>query len=876
MPETIAAEDPPGPADLPGGHRLLEGNATPRQLTSFVGRERELAEINRLLGEASTSSRLLTLTGPGGCGKTRLAVRVTENCRESYGNGVAVVELAALVDASLAPQFLASALGVLDVPGRPIVTTLVEQLRQRDLLVVLDNCEHLVDACAALVETLLLACPRLSILATSREMLGVPGEIAWAVPALSTPGSDALTTDAATLVREAPRYEAIRLFVERARLVQPSFQITTQNVATLVRICRRLDGMPLPIELSAARVRHLSLEQIEERLNDCFVVLSAGSRTSTARHRTLWATIDWSYGLLEETKRALFRRLSVFAGGFTLEAAEAVCGASLGLLGQLVDKSLVVAEHAAGGNTRYRLLETIRQYAAEQLRATGEVMTTQRAHAEYFLQLAETAEPWLTSSQRGKWRDRLVTEYDNLRVTIAWSQQGSGEIEVGLRLAGALWWFWNLHAQLSEGRAKVEALLTHPDSRRRTAARAKALTSAGAIAWLQNDYATGRAWLAESVEIWREVGGDRGLANALAILALAEMRLGDLTTATAHAAEGVERFRAVEAPWGLAMALNNLGYVNSASGDYPAAQAHLAESIQRFRELGDTWGVALALSNRGYLDYRLGEYSRARASLEESLAIWRALDHRWPMLRTLNGLGNVLRGQGEYERATQLYEESLRLCRAHGDRAGVAASLHNLARVAKAEGNLPRATELFRQGLADFQDQQHRRGIVECLVGLAGVAAIGGQPGLAVRLFRAAELSQDEGAPVLSPVNRAEAEQDLALARSQLAPTAFATYWERGQSLSLDEAIEEAVALSPSTVSAVPPSLAPERSASPMTTREEQVALLVARGLSNRQIAEALVISERTADSHVAHILTKLGFASRAQIAAWIATRADA
>jgi non-specific serine/threonine protein kinase len=843
----------------------------PRQLTSFIGRERELAEVNRLLAEAATGSRLLTLTGPGGCGKTRLALRVAEGRRAAGAAGVAVVELAALADPSLAVQFVANALGVHDVMGRPPLTALVEHLRPRDVLLVLDNCEHLVDACATLVETLLGSCPHLAVLATSREMLGVPGEIAWAVPALSTPDPASLTADPEKLVSEALHYEAVCLFGERARLSVPTFQVTPQNAATLARICRRLDGMPLPIELAAARVRHLALDQIEEHLNDCFPVLAAGSRTALSRHRTLWATIDWSYALLDEPERSLFRQLAVFAGGFTLDAARAVCGASLELLGHLVDKSLVVVEPGDGRTARYRLLETIRQFAQEKLRASGETAAAQLAHARYYLAYAETAEPGLTSPDRVFWLARLEAEHDNLRAALDWSQRPGSEIAIGLRLAGALWWFWNMRYHVSEGFDRVTAVLAQPEGQSSNEARARALGTAAALAYLRRDYEVSRARAAEAVNLWREVGNPRGLGFALTVLGLATLKLGQPSAATPIAAESVAVLRGADDPWWLAYALNNLGYVNSAAGDDTAARTHLTESLEGFRQLDDRWGMALALSNLGSLAYRLGDYPRARVQLEESLAIFRAVDHFWIIPRTLNTLGHLARFQGEPAQAVARYAESLHLCEEHGDQAGQAESLANLARVAQGEGDFPRAVLLFRQALTIFRAQGQRRGVGACLAGLAGLAAASGLALLAVRLFAASEAHRGEGDPLLSPANRVDIERDLSIARRALSEAAFATAWQAGRALAVDAAIVEALTFEVSAASTAQLSVRTDRTSSPLTGREAEVVALISGGLSNRQIADALVVSERTVESHIASVRSKLNLDSRARIAVWAA-----
>jgi predicted ATPase len=387
----------------------------PSELSSFVGREKELSEVKRLLAD----TRLLTLTGSGGCGKTRLALAAATDLLEEFEEGVWMVELAPLADPALVPQAVASTLGVREQPGRSPTETLSDYLSSKQVLLVLDNCEHLIEACAVLAEALLHSCPELRILATSREALGITGEVAWLVPSLSLPDLRHLPE-----IESLPRYESARLFVERTTAVKPTFALTERNATAVAQVCYRLDGIPLAIELAAARAKVLSVEQISERLDDCFRLLAAGSRTAMPRHRTLHATMDWSHDLLPDEEQTLFRRLSVFAGGFTLEAAESVCAGKdlqrdevLELLSHLVDKSLV-AVWEKDGETRYRLLETVRQYGREKLSESGEEGHLWERHAGYYLALAAKAEPELKGAGQVEWLQRFEWEHDNLRAAI--------------------------------------------------------------------------------------------------------------------------------------------------------------------------------------------------------------------------------------------------------------------------------------------------------------------------------------------------------------------------------------------------------------------------------------------------------------------------
>src|SRR5829696_434443 len=448
-------------------------NNLPLQLTGLVGREREISEVGRLLAEA----RLLTLTGPGGSGKTRLALAVASEVVEGYEDGAWLVELAPLSDPELVPEAVASVLGVREATGSPLLETLAEHLVSKSMLLVLDNCEHLIDASASLAEVLLRRCPNLSILATSREGLGITGEATFAVPPLSLPDPRRLPDP-----EMLPRYEATRLFVERVRAVKQDFSLTEGNAVAVAQVCYRLDGIPLAIELAAARARVLSVEQISSRLDDSFRLLTGG-RAVLARHRTLTATMDWSHELLSTEEKALFRGLSVFAGGWTLEAAEAVCNGEgleredlLDLLASLVDRSLVLVSER-DGEVRYRLLEVVRQYAAEKLEVAGEAGPLGERHAKYYLALAEDAEPELRGARYGAWLGRLEAEHGNLRAALRWFLYRD-EAELALRLAGALGEFWYLSGQVSEGRQWLEEALAGREAASE-AVQAKALTWAG-------------------------------------------------------------------------------------------------------------------------------------------------------------------------------------------------------------------------------------------------------------------------------------------------------------------------------------------------------------------------------------------------------------
>jgi predicted ATPase/class 3 adenylate cyclase/Tfp pilus assembly protein PilF len=727
-------------ADLPGDFpplRSLElvAHNLPIQLTSFIGREREMAEVAQLL----TETPLLTLTGAGGCGKTRLALQVAAERVEEYADGVWLVDLSALGDAGLVPQAVAVVLGVREEPGRPLIETLADSLRPKRLLLVLDNCEHLVAACAWLVERLLRTCPGLCVLATSREVLGIVGEAAWRVPPLSLPDPERLPPAGAGLVSALTEYEAVRLFIERAQLSRPRFAVTHDNARTVAQVCVRLDGIPLAVELAAARVRVLAVDQIAARLDDRFRLLTGGSRTALPRQQTLRATIDWSYELLSESERALLRRLSVFAGGFTLAALEAVCAGDgvseeeiLDLLARLVDKSLVLTVEpgeagSAGGASwgtdpgRFRLLETIRQYGAEHLEAAGEAAIWRGRHRDWFLTLAEQAEPELQGPRQAEWLERLEMEYANLRTALNWSVEG-GEAEAGMRLGGALGRFWSLRAYRAEGRERLAALLALVGASEPRAARAKALQAAGVLAYDQGDHVASRALYEESLAIWRELGERRGIANLLNNLGNLAYRQGEFEASRSLHEESLAIRREMGEPWEIAASLNNLGILACDQGDYERARSLHEESLAIRRGLGDKWVLASSLMNLGIVTYQQGDYGAARTLYEESLAYMRELRDQRGVAYVLNNLGNVAVQQGDYEPGRALHQESLEIKRSLGDRWGVASSLDNLGSVAQYQGDCVAARALLEESLAMRRELGDRQGIANVLGNLGNVA----------------------------------------------------------------------------------------------------------------------------------------------------------
>jgi len=641
--------------------RSLEAtpNNLSQQVTSFIGREKELAELRRLLAR----TRLLTLTGSGGCGKTRLSLQVAADCLERFPDGTWFVELAALSDPSLVPQTVATVLSLKEEPGKPISQTLTDCLKDNRLLLLLDNCEHLLDGCARLADTLLRRCPQVTICASSREALGIQGEQAYRVPSLSLPDPKQVHTSASV-----GRFEAVQLFSDRALLARSDFRVTDQNAGTLASICRRLDGIPLAIELAAARVRSLSIDEINRKLDHRFQLLTLGSRTALPRQQTLRALLDWSYDLLNATEQALFCRLAVFAGGWTLDMAEEVCVGPpvetmeiLDLLTLLTDKSLVVAEEH-DGETRFRMLETVRQYARERLLESGEEAQWQGRHQTHFLAMAEDAEPHLTAMDQRTWLDRLETEHDNLRAVLARASSG-GDAMTGLRLVGAIWRFWYVRGYLGEGRTWLSRMLlaTLPDEPATSAARAKALDGAGMLARRQGDYAVARALHEEALVIQRGLGDRRGLASSLSNLGIVAREQNDNATAKALYEESLALRRELGDQWGIGAALNNLGLVALHDGDYPAARALYDECLKIFRDLGNRQAMASPLSNLGLVAYHQGDYVGACALYQESLVIFWDLRDRWGIALSLEGLAYIALARGGPVQAARLWGAAKRL-----------------------------------------------------------------------------------------------------------------------------------------------------------------------------------------------------------------------
>jgi predicted ATPase/DNA-binding CsgD family transcriptional regulator len=676
----------------------------PAALSSFVGRHEETAAVGKLLDNA----RLVTLVGAGGVGKTRLAIQVASAAFALHDEAVSLARLAPVEDPSLVAAAVAAALGVREQPGGSMLQALINYLSSRRLLLILDNCEHVIAEAAPLAEALLSACSDLRILATSREALGVDGEAAWPVPPLSVPparqewSADGLTA-----------YEAVRLFVERAQATEHAFVLTDTAAPAVAEICRRLDGMPLAIELAAARVGVLAPAEIAARLDDRFRLLSAGSRTAAPRHQSLQAALEWSYDLLCNPERVLLARLSVFAGGFTLEAAEEICAADalrtediFHLLAGLVAKSLVVAD-TSGEQARYRLLETIRHYGADRLAATGEAQAVSDRHAAYYTRLAEQAEPELTGARQGDWIERLDAEHANLRAALGWSLT-AGHSEQGLRLAAMLALFWAMRGYLSEARVWLDqALAANPDAC--PSLRAKALWALGGLAGWEDDYAAAAAIGKESLTLYRELDDIRGIARALQVVGVGTL-VDDPARGRPLLQESVALARKAGDRWCLTGSLTMYGMIEAFFlGDLAAARPALEECLPLARQTHDKYNLLLGLLGLGIVVFQEGDHSSAEALLEEGLAIARGLGNpRWASLALIL-LAVLARLQKGYTGSRTLLDEGLALGRESGSLMTVAFAIQAQGGLSRAENDLDAASRLFAEALALAQTAGSRR-----------------------------------------------------------------------------------------------------------------------------------------------------------------------
>jgi predicted ATPase/DNA-binding CsgD family transcriptional regulator len=833
----------------------------PQAPNSFIGRQREVAELLQLMGPARAQTpRLLTLCGPGGIGKTRLALHVLARAAGEFADGAWVVDLSDLTQPDLVVFRIASILGVSEEPSRPLLDTLADALGSRALLVALDNCEHLIDVCAQVCQRLLASSPGLRLIVTSREPLRVAAEHVWQVPPLSVPPLTLNSGDAL----EAYGSEAISLFADRAAASSPGFAVSLDNAGAVATLCRALDGMPLAIELAAARVRALSVEQIGARLADRFRLLTTGDRTAPARHRTLRATIDWSHDLLTEPERILLRRLSVFAG-WSLEMAEQVCPDEalpgddvFDVMAALVDKSLVAREREVLGQARYRLLDSIREYAAAHLDQAGETGAFERKLRDYTLRVAEQNLATGMGQVPASWSDRVnvFRRYD-AEMGNVWRVLtrclAADDAETGLRIGTAISPCWIVRGAFAEGAEWLDAFLDLSEPP----------TDPGPTGPLR-------------------LAGFRGPA----LVARAQLALPvDPAAADAPARAGLELCRSAAQDFWTAAALNLLAETALHTGSLPKAAERADEALAVARSSGDVWHQGYALGTQAALAAAQGRLREASELAHASIAAMRGIDHSWGVARGLLGLADLARLRGDHREAHVRYQEALPILREIDSRPQIARCLAGLGRSALDVDELDEARHCFTESIRLSRSTGSRIGTVRALEAFAALAVREKEPERVVRLTAAASALRERAS--LPPLPGRRLDRFLGAAR-ELGPVTVDQLWAQGLALDAGAAVTLALNAPPLAgapqdvplTSGVPaPAGAPEVSGAialgpahdPLTPREREVVALVARGYTNRAIADELVITPATAARHVANILSKLGFTTRTQVAWWLA-----
>ena len=786
-PAAIPAPPAPVPPDTPGRHADPPsaagrgGGRLPAETTSFIGREADLAAVGKLL----TAGRLVTLTGPGGSGKTRLARQAGALAAAGHPDGVWLADLAPIGGPELVAPLVAAALAVREEPGRPLAGTIAARLGDSDALLIVDNCEHVVGAAAELAAALLTACPGLRILATSQTRLGVPGEAVWPVPPLSVPLP--AERDPAAVAGA----ESVRLLCDRAALARPGFGLTAQNAADIGEICRRLDGIPLAIELAAARLSTLTPAQLAARLGDRFRLLTGGSRTELARHRTLRAAISWSHELLDQPEQVCFRRMAVFAGGCTLDAAEAVCAdaslpaeAVLETVSSLVDRSLLTTGERCGA-MRYGMLESVRQYAREQLTQAGEDDRLSRRHLAWLLDLAGRAD--LDGADQSAWLDLLEADHDNFRAALEWAL-AARQAGPALALTGALAAFWVVRGHASEGRrwtgAAVSAATAHDDPR----ARAIALDGAAQLAFAHGDFRAEQDFLRESLVIWRGLGQAAHVAQCLSDLGVVAHIRGELGTARSLLDQALESARLAADQRQIAVALNGLGRL-ALQDDPPQAAAYLEESLACIRQTGDLRRATIILGNLAVAAANQGRIGLARARMEEQLASARELGDRKLTGWALTNLGLAATEAGDLTTARARQDEALRLAQEIGDRRLETYALTHRALACRADGDYPAARTFHQRSLQLAQALGEPHIIAENLEELASVEAADANPGLAARLLGAAQALRERlNEPIPGP-GLARHNQVIANLRRALGDEQYQAAWDQGRSMPEQQAI---------------------------------------------------------------------------------------
>lgn len=756
-------------------------NNLPLQLTTFIGREKEIAELKQELSE----HRLVTLTGSGGTGKTRLSLQVGAELLDQFDHGVWFVELAPLVDPELIPQTILSAIEISEQAGKSSLELLKEYLQEKKILIVLDNCEHLIGACAQVTDTLLHVAPRLKVIASSREALGVKGELSYPVPSLSLPDPKHLP-----VIEQLSQYEAVRLFIDRVSLVSSHFDMDKQNAPAIAQICYRLDGIPLAIELAAARVKMMSVEQISKRLDDRFRLLTGGARTALPRQQTLRALIDWSYDILTENERLLLRRLSVFAGGWTLEAAEEVCVGDeiesyeiLDLLTQLVNKSLVVViEHSQSGETRYRMLETIRQYAREKLLEVGESEILRDRHRTYFVKLAKQAEPELFRSNQIFWLNKLADELDNLRLALDWAL--TTDVESGLRLIVTSRLYWEARGDFRETESWLGQLLEHHS--KADSLHVYGLLMYGQAVALGGDFEEARKIAEQSLKLSRAISDKQAEAFSLWGLGVCLALQGDIGRGIPIMEQSLALYQSLGDKLGQAtvmawMCLNN--------DDLERSKAHIFDSLQLFRELGHISGIAICLNELAHRTIWGGDFSSPLPWLEEAHQLYRQLGDTLREGDVLSYYGLLAYWQADFKQARAYYEESAKLYEKVGHVLNSSWSRVYIAYVVLRQGDYQQAKEMFGFCIQQFQKANNMIGLIYAIEGLASMSVNQGQAERAAQLFAWADATREKIGDHRPPVERNSIERDLGVIHSTMKDSDFARLSTEGQALTVEQAV---------------------------------------------------------------------------------------
>ncbi|MBS1517822.1 MAG: tetratricopeptide repeat protein [Bacteroidetes bacterium] len=755
-------------------------NNLPIQLTNFIGREEEIKHAKEILKD----NRLLTLTGSGGAGKTRFSLQTGAYMIDDFANGVWFIELEAISEPDSLNVELINVFGLKEEPNKNIEEILAEYLLEKEILIILDNCEHIVSACAELAERLLSSCPKLKIIATSREALNCKGEQTYRIPPLSLPDTNYNNTP-----EQLTQYESVRLFIERALAVNPKFRVTNENAPAMAEVCSRLDGIPLAIELAAARTKILSLEKIYERLDDRFNLLTGGNRTALPRQQTLRALIDWSYDLLSENEKILWSRLSVFSGGWTLEAAEEVCSDEiiskyeiLDLLSQLTEKSVIIYDLT---KDRYRILESLKDYGIKKLSDGNDIFIK---HLNYFSELSERAKPELLGENTKLWMHIIEADHSNFISAIEWSVRNENT-EKGVQTAAALGRFWNITGQYSTGIRLIENILESSATLGKSS-KVKVLNWIGSFKSAQGDYEQAKKYYEEILNIRKESGDKSGIAGSIHNLGNVSLSQGDYEQAKKYYEESLAIYKEIGDKKGIATPILSLGNIALNQGDYEQAKKYYEESLVIKKEIGDKDGIARSINNLGNVAYYKGDYEQAKKYYKESLHICEEIGSKNGIAALISNLGSVASNQGEYEQAKKYYEESLDIRKKIGNKNGIAESIKNVGNVAYDQGDYNQAKKLYEESLAIYKEIGYKIGMADSLNYLGNSAYRLGEFEMAIKLLSAAEKALESMGAVLDKKEQKIKDENIENLREQLSDEEFEKYWEEGKNMRVEDAAD--------------------------------------------------------------------------------------